>query len=225
MTRPKFDVYQTITDEILAALEAGAKPWVNSWKGQGGGGLPLRHNGEPYQGINVLVLWCAAQRRGFTSPYWMTFKQAKELGAHVRKGERSTVVMYYGAGVRENTETGEEEGFSFAKAYRVFNAEQIDGLGEAFGAPGAIDTGARAIGAVERYFGRIGAKVETRRGTPCYVPAMDTIRMPPVHEFASADAFYSVLAHEHVHNAEVRIMLRRSSLTAAQWEDQRGVSA
>ena len=160
MTRPKFDVYQTITDEILAALEAGAKPWVNSWKGQGGGGLPLRHNGEPYQGINVLVLWCAAQRRGFTSPYWMTFKQAKELGAHVRKGERSTVVMYYGAGVRENTETGEEEGFSFAKAYRVFNAEQIDGLGEAFGAPGAIDTGARAIGAVERYFGRIGAKVK-----------------------------------------------------------------
>lgn len=55
---------------------------------------PLRHNGVAYSGINVLMLWGAAMEAGFSSPTWMTSKQAKELGAHVRKGERGNPVVY-----------------------------------------------------------------------------------------------------------------------------------
>jgi antirestriction protein ArdC len=135
MTKAKFDVYQTTTDQIIAALEAGAKPWTNSWKGSPADGLPLRHNGEPYQGINVLVLWCAASANGYASPHWMTFKQAKDLGAAVRKGEKGTVVMYYGSASKDDTETGEAKRFGFAKSFRVFNAEQIEGLADHYTAP------------------------------------------------------------------------------------------
>lgn len=200
MTKAKVDVYQTITDQLIEALEAGVKPWVNSWKGSPAGGLPLRHNGEPYQGINVLVLWCAALSKGYASPNWMTFRQAKELGGAVRKGEKSTTVMYYGSATKDDADTGEEKRFSFAKSYRVFNAEQIDGLADHYTTPHpTIDTGARPVDEWASYFERVGANVQTRQGTPCYVPATDIIYMPPICEFESAEAFFSVLAHEHAH--------------------------
>ena len=85
------DVYTRITGKIVASLEQGVRPWIKPWNAENAAGRitrPLRHNGQPYSGINILMLWASASGQGFTAPIWMTFKQALELNAHVRKGEK-----------------------------------------------------------------------------------------------------------------------------------------
>ena len=93
----KQDIYSRVTDKILADIAKGELTWRKPWKaGHLAGRInrPLRHNGQPYNGINVLMLWGAAVEKCFTSPYWMTFKQAADLGGNVRKGEKSSLVVY-----------------------------------------------------------------------------------------------------------------------------------
>ena len=93
---PKRDIHQEITDKIIKELEAGTPPWKRGWTKKTGGmsGLPLRVTGQPYAGINGLLLWGAAADAGYSAPHWMTFKQAKELGGCVRKGERGTGIVF-----------------------------------------------------------------------------------------------------------------------------------
>jgi len=128
ITAEKFDVYTHVTNQIIAQIEAGTPPWRKPWTGGGGSvSLPERFNDEAYRGINVLVLWATAMAKDYSSARWMTFNQAKQLGGHVRKGEKSATVVKYGTVERED-ENGEERQISYAKAYRVFNADQIEGL-------------------------------------------------------------------------------------------------
>src|ERR1017187_9697505 len=85
------DIYTRITGKIVASLEAGVRPRIKPWGGENAAGRitrPLRHNGIPYSGINILLLWVSSVEQGFDSPSWMTFRQALELNAHVRKGEK-----------------------------------------------------------------------------------------------------------------------------------------
>ncbi len=131
----KKDLYQTVTDTIVRDLEFGIRTWMQPGETGGEGGQlnrPLRANGAAYQGINVLMLWASASENGFLSPTWMSFKQAQEIGAHVRKGEKGTMVVYAGTLTRTeiNEQTGEEaeRGIPFLKSYTVFNADQIEGL-------------------------------------------------------------------------------------------------
>ena len=87
------DIYARITERIVADLEKGVRPWMQPWNSANAIGRvtrPLRHNGLPYSGMNVLLLWSEALARGFSAPIWMTFKQAIELGGAVRKGESGT---------------------------------------------------------------------------------------------------------------------------------------
>lgn len=89
----KFDAQQEVTDRIIAAIEAGTPPWRKPWTGdRGGAAFPLRACGEPYRGINVILLWLEADAKGYASPHWFTYRQAQELGAQVRKGEKSVPV-------------------------------------------------------------------------------------------------------------------------------------
>lgn len=128
------DVYAAITGEIVAALEQGVRPWMKPWDAAHAAGpvsRPLRVQGKPYGGINVVMLWASAMEQDFTAPLWMTFRQAKELGAHVRKGAKGTLVVYADKITRtEADETGHEveRQIPFMKGYRVFNVEQIEGL-------------------------------------------------------------------------------------------------
>ena len=109
----KTDIYQRVTDKILADLEKGELTWRKPWSAANTEGRimkPLRHSGMPYNGINILMLWGAAMEGGFASPTWMTFRQAKELGAHVRKGERGSLVVYANTITKtEETDGGEKE--------------------------------------------------------------------------------------------------------------------
>ena len=100
------DVYSRVTDKIITDLEQGVRPWMKPWNAEHAAGRitrPLRHNGAPYNGINVLMLWSAAVDHGYAAPIWMTYKQAAELGAHVRKGEKGEPVVY--ANTLTRTET------------------------------------------------------------------------------------------------------------------------
>jgi antirestriction protein ArdC len=134
-TSSRGDVYSRITARIVADLEQGVRPWFKPWNAEHAAGRitrPLRANGIPYQGINILTLWSEAFTKGYSAPIWMTFKQALELNAHVRKGEKGCLVVYANAVTRTetNAETGEEveHDIPFLKGYTVFNVEQIDGL-------------------------------------------------------------------------------------------------
>ena len=128
------DVYARVTDRIIADLEKGIRPWMKPWHAEHAAGKitrPLRHNGKPYRGINILLLWGESMAKGYTTPIWMTFKQALELDAHVRKGEHGSLVVFANTVTRtERDENGDdvERDIPFMKGYTVFNCEQIEGL-------------------------------------------------------------------------------------------------
>ncbi len=133
-TQPRIDVYARVTAKIIADLERGVRTWQRPWNADNAAGniiRPLRATGQPYRGVNVLLLWSEALDKGYTAPMWMTYKQATTLGAQVRKGEHGSLVVY--ADKITKTETDDqgkeaERQIAFMKGYTVFNAEQIDGL-------------------------------------------------------------------------------------------------
>ena len=134
-TTSRQDIYSRITDQIVGLLQQGVKPWTQPWNaGHAAGPVsrPLRFNGEAYSGINVLTLWASAMERGFAAPIWMTFRQARELGGHVRKGEKGSPVVYANTLVKteidEQTGDETEQAIPFMKGYTVFNIDQIEGL-------------------------------------------------------------------------------------------------
>ena len=143
--KSRADIYARITDRIVADLERGVRPWTQPWTVADTAGRitrPLRYNGQPYSGVNVILLWSEAVARGFTSPTWMTFKQAAELGGHVRKGETGSVVVYASRFTKTETDGNGDEverDVPFLKAYTVFCVDQIDGLPEHYyGRPATV---------------------------------------------------------------------------------------
>src|ERR1700729_2823595 len=189
------DVYQKITDQIVSELEKGVRPWMKPWNAQHAAGRitrPLRGNGIPYHGINVLMLWSAAMEKGYAAPIWMTFKQAQEFKAHVRKGEQGSLVVYADKIIRTETDadTGEasEHAIPFMKGYTVFNVEQIDGLPERFYAEPAPR--AETIHRIERaegFLAATGAAVRHGGNRAYYNVTDDFIQMPPFESFRDAE--------------------------------------
>lgn len=207
MTRPadpaRPDIHTRITQQILAQLEAGVRPWTQPWKSAASVSRPLRHDGTPYNGINVVLLWGEAVSRGFSRPTWMTFRQALALGAHVRKGERGATVVYANQIIREAAdEAGEgiEQRIPFLKAYSVFNLDQIEGLPDRYGAPEVqhINPDER-IARIDAFFRNFGADIRHGGGSAYYAPGPDHVQMPPFECFEHADAYYSTLGHEMTH--------------------------
>ena len=122
----KLSLYARITAKIVAALEDGVRPWVRPWNAEHAAGRitrPLRHNGQPYTGINILSLWASASVQGFAAPMWMTYRQAVEFRAHVRKGEKGSPVVYANSITRNETDSGVDiaRDIHFLKGYTVFN--------------------------------------------------------------------------------------------------------
>lgn len=212
-TTTRRDVYEEVTAAVVEALQAGVKPWEKPWSG---GNVPthaLRHNGMPYRGVNVLILWMAAAAKGYGSAFWMTYRQAAELGGQVRKGERSTVVVYYGATkIAEENQDGEEEerNIRFLKQFNVFNADQIEGLpAHYYAKPVPLAPAVERIAELEAFVAATGADIENRGTLACYSEALDAIRMPPIEAFKNAEYYYSTLCHELTHWTKHRSRLAR----------------
>ncbi|MEJ0051702.1 MAG: zincin-like metallopeptidase domain-containing protein [Methylovirgula sp.] len=203
----KSDVYQKITNQIVSELEKGVRPWLKPWSAEHAAGKivrPLRANGMPYRGINILMLWSAAMANGFATPIWMTFKQALDLSAHVRKGEHGSLVVYADKIVRtgRDAETGEEseETIPFLKAYTVFNVEQIDGLPAHYYAKAVPrGTSIQRIAHADGFFAATGAIVRHGGNRAFYSPSSDHVQMPPFEAFRDAESYYATLAHECTH--------------------------
>ena len=201
------DVYQRITDQIVSELEKGVRPWFKPWNAEHAAGRitrPLRGNGIPYQGINVLMLWSAAMAKGYAAPIWMTFKQALDLKANVRKGEHGSLVVYADKITRTETdaETGEESerAIPFMKGYTVFNVEQIEGLPEHYYAkPAPRSEIVQRIERAESFFAATGATIRYGGTMASYSVTHDHVQMPPIEAFRDAESFYATLAHETTH--------------------------
>jgi antirestriction protein ArdC len=117
------NVYEQITERIVAMLEKGTVPWRKPWKVQTG--LPRNLiSKKPYRGINAFLL----HAMHYESPYWLTFRQALELGGNVRKGEKACPVVFWKQLEVEDRESGEKEKVPLARFYYVFNVAQCDGL-------------------------------------------------------------------------------------------------
>lgn len=219
MAKARLDIHQHVTDTIIAQIEAGTPPWRKPWTGgAGGASLPVRHNGDAYRGINVLMLWAAAHQRGYHSAHWMTFKQAVELGGMVKKGEKCARSVFYGTFERdaepsESQKTGEGDGktrIPYAKCNNVFNADQIEGLpAEYYITPEpARDLGTEADADLEAFFASTGADIISSDDARAYYrPATDQIHMPAIGTFHEATGYYGTLAHELTHwtGAEKRL--------------------
>ncbi|WP_424991419.1 ArdC family protein [Fluviibacterium sp. S390] len=202
----KQDVYQKVTDKIIADLEQGELTWLKPWSSDNMDGRivkPLRHNGMPYSGINVLMLWGAAIEGGYLSPFWMTYRQAKEYGANVRKGERGNLVVYANTITKtEEQDDGSEEErkIPFMKGYSVFNVEQIEGLPEQFYAkPEPVIDTAERIEHADAFFAASGADVRHGGNRAFYSGGSDHVQMPHFEAFHSPEAYYATLAHELTH--------------------------
>jgi antirestriction protein ArdC/predicted nucleotidyltransferase component of viral defense system len=205
----KRDIYQEITDELVSMLERGVKPWRAPWDAKAAkfdsSVLPVRENGELYKGINILILWAAALKRGYEQHVWMTYKQAEALGGQVRRGEKGTSVVYYGQAEKKEKDIDgkvKDIKFSFLKSYTVFNVAQIEGLDLSKFVKGPPQN----IQSVE-YFGDAGAKIYQQGSQAFYTNSRDTVTMPDASFFKSQDHFTAVLSHEMIHwtGAELRL--------------------
>lgn len=201
LARP--DIYTCITNQIIVQLEAGVRPWSQPWSANDTVSRPLRHDGTPYSGINVLLLWAEAANRGFTRSTWMTFRQARALGGHVRRGETGSTVVYADTLVRSDVDdAGQdvEQRIPFLKAYTVFNVDQIENLPGRYAPlePETINPDA-PIAAAEAFFAQCGADVRHGGGSAFYAPGPDYVQMPPFASFQSAHDYYATLGHEMTH--------------------------
>lgn len=223
----KKDIYQTITNRIIADLEKGVRPWMKPWSTENAAGrisLPMRSNGIPYRGINILMLWSEAIERGYSSPHWMTFKQARELGGHVRKGERASQVVYASTLTRSETDqnTGEESerNIPFLKSYAVFNAEQVEGLPERFTyLPGETLEPAQRIERAEAFIRATGADMRHGGGNAYYNMSSDHVQMPLFETFADPESYYATVAHELTHWTRHKTRLNRE-FGRKRWGDE-----
>ena len=210
------DTYSRITNRIIQDLEKGQLTWRKPWDEGNLASVtrPLRWNNIPYTGVNTLMLWGTATERGYQSPFWMTYKQAQELGGQVRKGQTATLVVYAGKVSTEEEKDGETEikNIPFLKGYSVFNADQIEGLSNTYkGRPPLPQIKPeQRIAEVEQFFAATKADITNAGARASYSMAEDKVRMPPFETFKDVPAYYATLAHELTHWTKHPSRLNRS---------------
>lgn len=197
------DLYQTITDRILGLLAQGVVPWRSPVLGQGLAGRPRNLISQrEYRGINAFLLGITAYVEGYASAEWLTFRQAQTLGGSVRRGEASTLVVFWKQHKLKDKETGEDKIVPVLRYFRLFNREQCDGLPT----PPQMAESSRVrptpIAAAETIAANYPNPPQIAHvgSQPCHVPSKDRVQMPPLDRFASAEDYHSTLFHELVHS-------------------------
>ncbi|VWX51041.1 ArdC family protein [Novosphingobium sp. 9U] len=204
-TAPRRHVAQEITDLIIRKLETGVAPWQRPWRSLGASGRPLCHQGSAYTGINAIYLWAIADTAGYRSPYWMTYRQAQELGGQVTRGERASTSVYFNSVKRSETDvaTGEETNrvIRFMRSYAVFNADQIEGL------PGYFYVHSDPVppppsehqAAIDAFFSPIPIEIRHGGDRAYYSPTHDLVQLPLPGAFKSIDHYAGTKGHELAH--------------------------
>lgn len=197
------DLHTRVAALILAQLEtADPASWTPPWHGAD----PMPRNartGRRYRGINVIALWCAAQANGYADARWATYRQWAALGAQVRKAERGTLVLFYKDLPRsarvDTSDADPPDGAPFvARAAHVFNVAQVDAAPPTADAP--VDTDSpELLPAFDAFVAATGAEIDEGGNRACYLPATDTIHLPPRAAFRTPTGHAGTLAHELVH--------------------------
>jgi len=214
------DVYAIVTEKIINMLESGVVPWRRPWTSTG---LPRNLvSKKPYRGINYFLLSASK----YVSPFWLTYRQATELGGHVRKGEESTIVVFWKAeDVKQSSEALEAEETDdrnrrrfLLRYYRLFNLEQCELPQAVLDKLPKIDTHEHdPIEAAERVIAGIPnpPEIQYAGSKAFYSPITDRITLPPRELFSSAEEFYASLFHEESHAVGHPKRLNRKSITEA----------
>ena len=206
---PRTNLYDDITDKIIAELEDGRLPWVQPW-GTAAAQAPLAMprnaaTSRQYSGINVLILWGAVIQQGYPTQHWLTFRQALSLGGNVRKGERGTTVVYADRFTPEDEkrrarETGEDaNSIPFLKRFTVFNAAQCEGLPDDITVeappppPGLIEP------RVEELIAATGIDFRIGGNRAFYVPSQDYVQVPPPQAYFEPINWHRTALHEMGH--------------------------
>jgi antirestriction protein ArdC len=198
----RFDIHQHVTNQIVAAIEAGAGEFRLPWHRAAGSIMrPVNvASKKPYQGVNVLTLWAAGDAAGYEAGTWGTYKQWAEAGAQVRKGEKASYIVFYKEITVASEEANEDDSGTrlFARATPVFAAEQVDG----YASPALPEPPTNPIEPIERaeaFIAATGATIVHGGGRACYVPRTDNIHMPCLDRFRDAEAYTSTKLHELTH--------------------------
>lgn len=205
-------VYQTITDKILDALAAGVTPWRIPWSSFDSSPKNLLSK-SPYRGINSFLTNLEIHLRGYRSHFFLTFKQAAQLGGTVKRGERGLPIVFWGKRDVENDE-GEIETKWVARGYTVFNVEQCHGL-EVEDQSEAETYQHDPIDRAEEVVAGVPHPPVIRSGywSACYIPSSDEIRLPDLHRFPRAEDYYATIFHELGHCTGHEKRLSRETLT------------
>jgi antirestriction protein ArdC len=195
--RYRSNVYQIITDQIIRQLEQGVAPWRKPWRAE----VPLNLiSGKPYRGLNVFLL--ASQ--GYASRYWLTLNQANKLGGRVKKGEHSTLVMFWHIGeerkVRSADGSERKQTPFLLRYYRVFNVCQTEGIADKLGLGNSsprVPSLEQCESIVDRMPNRPAIEKSDRAW---YRPSTDKVGMPARELFHSSEEYYSTLFHELTHS-------------------------
>lgn len=196
------DLYQNVTDRILAKLEAGVAPWVQSWTTRGSG-VPMNAvTNRPYSGINILLYWIS-QDKGYAAPRFLTFNQAKQAGGFVKKGEKGMPLYFFKKIPGTDKVTGDKKDFMLLREYTVFNVDQCEGLSDAIRLGRHHDVAPKnkeeREADADAFIKASGADFREGVGKPCYIPSKDFISMPAWKDFHGQQAFYGVAFHELAH--------------------------
>jgi antirestriction protein ArdC len=210
------DVYAIITDRIIALLQKGVVPWHKPWQG---GLLSPRNlvSGKEYRGVNVFLLHAMS----YQSPFWLTYKQAHELGGQVRRGEKSCPVVFWKWLDVDETEAGQNRRVPFLRYYSVFNVAQCEGIDQFIPTLEYSRRSHQAITEAERLVAAMPKRPEIKPGLSqaFYSPSGDFVGMPSPEQFKSGEDYYSVLFHELTHATGHASRLNRKGAggTDGQW--------
>jgi len=210
MAADRIDVYSEVTDRIISALESGTIPWRKPWIASAGSHRnPV--SGTVYRGINPFLLDMTAMANGYSDPRWLTFKQARTLGGAIRKGETSTLVVFWKMLKGKDKLTGEERMIPVLRHFRVFNVAQADGCElPALEEREAFDPLVRCEEVID---GMPSAPTIGYGGNRAfYAPAMDHVQLPDRDQFETAERFYCTAFHELAHSTGHESRLKRADL-------------
>ena len=203
----RLGLYEEVTSRIIAELEEGQLPWVRPWDSARCPCMMPRNavSGRVYSGINVLILWCEAVEREFTSQRWLTYRQAEAVGGHVRRGEKGTVICYADRFTpRDEAEKAagedrEARTIAFLKRFVVFNLDQIEGLPERFDEVDTVPDPVMAIAEVDRLIAASGADFRIGGDEAYYSPKHDYVQVPPQAAFHEPVNWFRTALHEMGH--------------------------
>lgn len=205
-------LYDEVTTRIVSELEAGRFPWVQPWgtvEGSGVNAAPgLPRNAvtaRPYSGVNILILWCAVIESGWPSQGWLTFRQAREAGGCVRKGERGVNVVYAdrftpkGEAERATRDGDEPRAIPFLKRFTVFNVAQCDGLPAGLGGDPVPLAKSDIVPIAGEVIAASGVEFRIGGDKAFYAPGADFVAVPPQAAFFDPINWHRTAFHELCH--------------------------